>query len=328
LGDTYKINKVRINWEAAYGKSYRIEVSANGTTNWTTVASINNNASGGIKEHAFASTDARYVRMYGVERGLEYGGFSIYEFEVYGEQSNQQPSTPHNARFFIPHTNETGYWWQGENARIASLSAAFTMGAQLADPSGKFWTDTLFGMASAQLDWILGKNPFAVTMMHGFGKTNYPNYPATRGLANIKGGICNGITAKRGNESDLEWSPDGYDGDAWRSWRWIEQWLPHNAWYLIAISSLSSKIDNPEYPDPIIAKARPQLGIQINQRGGFLYMSSQKNVVWGIHNIQGKLLFSSNSREAKWNTGNFKGTVVVTAFNGSAAERKLFSILY
>ncbi|WP_431242320.1 hypothetical protein ACQ9BO_20960 [Flavobacterium sp. P21] len=24
--------------------------------------------------------------------------------------------------FFIPHENETGWWWQGENARLASLA--------------------------------------------------------------------------------------------------------------------------------------------------------------------------------------------------------------
>ena len=331
LGNTYKVNKVILNWEAAYGKSYRIEVSTNGSS-WTTVANITNNTSASPpKEYSFTSRDARFVRMYGVERGNEYGGFSLYEFEIYGEPSEQQPSTPHNARFFLPQKNETGYWWQGENARIASLSAAFTIGAPLADPSGKYWADTLFGMASAQLDWILGKNPFAVTMMHGFGKTNYPNYPATRGLANIKGGICNGITAKRGNENDLEWSPDGYDNEAWRAWRWIEQWLPHNAWYLIAISSLSHRIDNPiipeEDPDPIIAKANARLGIQINQKGKVLYMSSQKDVVWKVHNLQGKLLFNSNSRETKWNAGNFKGTFVVSAFSGSVAESKLFSIL-
>jgi len=328
LGNTYKVNKVVLNWEAAYGKSYRIEVSTNGS-NWTTATSITNNTSAGIKEHPFTSRDARYVRMYGLERGNEYGGYSLYEFEIYGESSEQQPSTPHNARFFIPQTNETGYWWQGENARIASLSAAFTIGAPLADPSGKYWADTLFGMASAQLDWILGKNPFAVTMMHGFGKTNYPNYPATRGLANIKGGICNGITGKNGNENDLQWKPYG-DGE-WQNWRWIEQWLPHNAWYLIAISSLSHRIDNPiipeEEPDPIIVKANAGLNIQINQKGRVLYMSSQKDVVWRIHNLQGKLLFSSNSRESKWNAGNFKGTFVVSAFNGSLAESKLFSIL-
>jgi len=325
LGSTYKVNKVVLNWEAAYGKSYKIEVSTNNSP-WTTVATITNNSSAGIKEHSFTATNAQFVRMFGVERGNPNGGYSLYEFEIYGEPSEQQPSTPHNARFFMPHDNETGYWWQGENARIASLSAAFTMGTQLADPNGKFWTDTLFGMATAQLDWILGKNPFAVTMMHGFGKTNYPDYPAG-GLANIKGGICNGITAKDGNEVDLQWKPNG-DGD-WQNWRWIEQWLPHNAWYLIAISSLAYRIDNPiiDDPDPITAKTRPQLGVQINQRGNVLYMSSQKDVVWRVYNLQGKLLFSSNSRETKWNIGNFRGTVVVSASNASAAERKLFSIL-
>ncbi|MDR2583901.1 MAG: discoidin domain-containing protein [Fibromonadaceae bacterium] len=333
LGSTYKVNKVILNWEAAYGKSYRIEVSTEGSS-WTTVANITNNTSAGIKEHSIAPRDARFVRMFGVERGNEYGGFSLYEFEIYGEPSEQQqqPSTPHNARFFMPQTNETGYWWQGENARIASLAAAFIMGAQPADPSGNYWADTLFGMASAQLDWILGKNPFAVTMMYGFGKTNYPQYNSSKPKPNIKGGICNGITAKRGNENDMEWKPyEDYGENAWKNWRWIEQWLPHNAWYLIAISSLSHRIDNPiipeEDPDPIIVKANVQLGIQINQKGSVLYMSSQKDVVWRIHNLQGKLLFSSNSRETKWNAENFKGTLVVSAFSGSVAESKLFSIL-
>jgi len=319
LGSVFKVNKVVLNWETSYGKSYKIEVSTDGT-NWTQVFSTTNGATG-IQTHIFSSANARYVRMFGIERGYEYGGFSLWEFEIYGEPTEQQPSTPHNARFFMPHDNETGYWWQGENARIASLSAAFTMGAT----SAGFWADTLFGMATAQLDWILGKNPFGVTMMYEFGNKNYPNYPAKRPLSNIKGGICNGITAKDGNENDIAWKPYG-DGE-WENWRWIEQWLPHNAWYLIAISSLSSKIDKPEFPNPIVANVRPQLGIQINQRSGVLYMSSQTDVVWKVHDIQGKLLFSSNSRETKWNAGNFRGAVVVSAFKGSVAESKLFSIL-
>jgi len=322
LGGTYKVNKVVLDWEKSYGKSYRIEVSTDGT-NWTQVFSTTNGATG-KQTHIFSSVSARHVRMYGVERGYEYGGFSLWEFEIYGEPSGQ-PSTPHNARFFMPHKNETDYWWQGENARIASLSAAFTIGAeQLGDP--KYWADTLFGMAYAQLDWILGKNPFGVTMMYGFGKTNYPDYTSSKPKPNIIGGICNGITSGRDNENDLEWSPNGYGGETWRAWRWIEQWIPHNAWYLIAISSLSHRIDNPIDPSPIIANVHPQLGIQISQRSGILYMSSQTDVVWKVHNMQGKLLFSSNSRETKWNAGNFKGAVVVSAFKGSVAESKVYGI--
>jgi hypothetical protein len=296
LGNTYQVNKVILNWETSYGKSYKIQVSTNGT-DWTEVSSITNNASAGIKTHSFTSTEARHVRMLGIERGYEYGSFSLYEFEIYGEQSGQ-PSTPHNARFFMPHTNETGYWWQGENARIASLSAAFIMGAQLADPSGKFWADTLFGMASAQLDWILGKNPFAITMMYGFGKTNYPQYNSSKPKPNIKGGICNGITAKDGNETALEWKP--YADNNWENWRWIEQWLPHNAWYLIAISSLSHRIDNPIIPElDAIKKNNPAnvLGFHIlavNARNitvGLPFAASQNSVI-AIYNMQGQKMAS------------------------------------
>ena len=38
------------------------------------------------------------------------------------------------AAFFMPHRNETGYWWQGENARLASLAAAALLGSRLAPP--------------------------------------------------------------------------------------------------------------------------------------------------------------------------------------------------
>jgi len=337
LGSTYKINKVVLNWETSYGKTHRIEISSDGT-NWTKVLDVTN-TSAGIKTHTFTPVETRHVRMYGLTRGYEYGGFSLYEFEIYGEPSGQ-PSTPQNARFFMPHTNETGYWWQGENARIASLSAAFTMGAQLADPSGKFWTDTLFGMASAQLDWILGKNPFAVTMMHGFGKTNYPNYPAQRGLANIKGGICNGITAKDGNENDLHWKPYG-DGE-WQNWRWIEQWLPHNAWYLIAISSLSNRIDNPIIPPPVDPGTDPEPPEAIKNSSpanisGFNIVSvnvrnimvelpfASRNSVVSIYNIHGQKLISYSIPAGKLSAtvelpSNMKSGIYLLKLNGTAKK--------
>jgi hypothetical protein len=246
LGSVYNVDQVVLNWETSFGKSYHIDVSLDEIT-WTSVLGEITNTSSGKRTHSFTPVSARYVKMRGIERGYEYGGFSLYNFEVYGEQEPDvvPPTSP--SRFFMPHENETGYWWQGENARIASLSAAFIMGAQLGDPSGKLWLDNLFAMAIAQLDWILGKNPFGVSMMFGFGSKNYPNYPAG-GLNNIKGGICNGITAKDGNESDLEWKPYG-DGD-WQNWRYIEQWLPHNAWYLTALAALSHRIDNPVVYDP------------------------------------------------------------------------------
>lgn len=305
LGAVYKVNKVILNWEAAYGKAYRIEVSTNGNS-WTTAASITNNTQYNVNlEHSFSPVDAQYVRMYGTELGLSTAGFSLWRFSIYGEQETPAvPTLP--ARFFMPHNNETGYWWQGENARIASLSAAFTMGAQLADPNGDFWYKLgLFDMAITQLDWILGKNPFAASMMHGFGADSYPNYPGLRALNNVTGGICNGITAKDGNENDLEWS-NGSDGD---NWRWIEQWLPHNAWYLTAISALSHRIDNPIEPPPASIKSNFAgisnfkvlvAGTKLNIE---LPFAAAKHTNIEIYNMQGQKLASYNMQ-----AGSLKAT--------------------
>ncbi|WP_448901738.1 galactose-binding domain-containing protein [Eubacterium sp.] len=84
LGASYKINKVVLNWEAAYGESYKIQTSTDGN-NWTTVKDLTNQ-NGGEDTISFNETNARYVRMQGVKRALPYG-YSLYEFEVYGVAS-------------------------------------------------------------------------------------------------------------------------------------------------------------------------------------------------------------------------------------------------
>ena len=80
LGASRTVNRVILRWEAAYGRSYRIEVSADGTTWQSVFATTTGN--GGVDTITFAPTTARYVRMYGVQRATS-NGFSLYEFEVY-----------------------------------------------------------------------------------------------------------------------------------------------------------------------------------------------------------------------------------------------------
>jgi hypothetical protein len=135
--------------------------------------------------------------------------------------------------FFIPHTNETGYWWQGENARLASLATAARLGARLipADPN---LCRRLQDYASDQLNWILGLNPFDVCMLHGFGANN-PEYEPRH--PNAFGGICNGITAGFEDENGLDFLPSPYAEQGEHRWRWSEQWLPHAAWYLLAVAA-------------------------------------------------------------------------------------------
>ena len=80
LGSTRTINEVKLSWEAAYGKSFEIQVSDDGTT-WTTVCSTTT-GSGGTDDFTGLSARGRFVRMYGTERGSEYG-YSLYSLEVY-----------------------------------------------------------------------------------------------------------------------------------------------------------------------------------------------------------------------------------------------------
>lgn len=78
------------------------------------------------------------------------------------------------ASFFIPHENWSGYWWQGENARIASLAAAAFKAADYFRDDISF-ASSLMEYGRDQLNWILGLNPFDVCMLHGFGRNN-PEY--------------------------------------------------------------------------------------------------------------------------------------------------------
>ncbi|MGE7616484.1 DUF4855 domain-containing protein [Paenibacillus sp. NPDC101420] len=83
LGQAYNINRVILNWELAYGKGYKIQVS-NDTVNWMDVYTTTN-GDGGIDDIFFTAVNARYVRMYGTQRAYSFYGYSLYEFQVYGK---------------------------------------------------------------------------------------------------------------------------------------------------------------------------------------------------------------------------------------------------
>ncbi len=80
LGALYSINQVDLVWEAAFAKSYQIQVSTD-NVNWTTVYSTSN-GNGGFESPPVSGT-GRYVRMYGTQRATAYG-YSLWEFRIYG----------------------------------------------------------------------------------------------------------------------------------------------------------------------------------------------------------------------------------------------------
>lgn len=186
-----------------------------------------------------ASSSAQEKVRQAVERSLR------FELAVTGEVNNPFGYARQLVRmgdgtvrtaFFFPHDTEAAPWWQGENARLASLAAAARMAIPLFAHDPAFQAQ-LNSYAWDQLHWILGRNPFDASMLMGSGHGNaaymfFQSYKYT----SAPGAILNGITASLDSEDGIAFNEGfavtGKDED----WRWTEEWLPHAAWYLYAIS--------------------------------------------------------------------------------------------
>ena len=95
LGQPAAINRVKLSWEAAYAKDYRIEVSDNGTS-FTPVKEVVN-GNGATDDLTGLQGHGRYVRLVGTKRATTYG-YSLWELQVYGTNDSsgdtQAPTVP------------------------------------------------------------------------------------------------------------------------------------------------------------------------------------------------------------------------------------------
>ncbi|GGQ30337.1 hypothetical protein GCM10010233_54810 [Streptomyces pseudogriseolus] len=89
LGQRSNLSRVVLTWEGAYGRSYRIQASDDGT-DWRTLQTVTG-GDGGTDELAVTGS-GRYVRMLGTERSGGYG-YSLWEFQVYGSTDGTPPAT-------------------------------------------------------------------------------------------------------------------------------------------------------------------------------------------------------------------------------------------
>ncbi|MWC30984.1 hypothetical protein GON22_23115 [Paenibacillus sp. MMS18-CY102] len=94
LGSVANINRVYLSWEGAYAKAYKVQVSNDANT-WTDIYSTTT-GTGGINDLTNLSGSGRYVRVLCQQRALADFGFSLYEFQVYGEFTTPQPPAPTN----------------------------------------------------------------------------------------------------------------------------------------------------------------------------------------------------------------------------------------
>ena len=142
------------------------------------------------------------------------------------------------SRFFFSHKSPAAPWWQGDNARICSLAAAALKCAGTETAREK--REQLKAFAQNILDWVLGRNPFDACMMEGFGRNNIQySFHGHYDFLALPGGIVNGITSAPDDEDGIFFCRHpGEENGITDNWRWAEQWVPHAAWFLLAMGYL------------------------------------------------------------------------------------------
>lgn len=147
LGSAQAIGKVTLKWEAAYAKSYKVQVSTNGTS-WIDAYSTTT-GDGGTDEITLTG-NGRYVRVYATERATPYG-YSLYEFEVYGAAAQQTSSLLSQGKSVTVSSTETPF--AGANAVDADGGTRWASAAG-SDPQ---WIAVDLGqsrtLTRVKLDW-------------------------------------------------------------------------------------------------------------------------------------------------------------------------------
>lgn len=85
LGNTEKVNKVVIDWEAAYAAEYKLQFSMDAIT-WTDVATVKKTEKSKDVITFPYYLETKFVKFQGVKRATNYG-YSFYSFEVYGPKN-------------------------------------------------------------------------------------------------------------------------------------------------------------------------------------------------------------------------------------------------
>ena len=90
LGRSYDLDHIALEWEAAYGAAFTLQVSADAQT-WSTV--VTEGAGTGGTEVYDVTATGRFVQLVGTARGTGYG-YSLLEFQVFGDGEAGGPEDP------------------------------------------------------------------------------------------------------------------------------------------------------------------------------------------------------------------------------------------
>ncbi|WP_029290792.1 discoidin domain-containing protein [Cellulomonas sp. HZM] len=128
LGQRSSLERVDLRWEAAYAKAFTVQVSDDGTSGWTTLATVTNGTGG--NQSLNVTGQGRFVRLALTSRATAYG-YSLWELQVFGT-----PGTTTD-----PGTCGTANVAQGKTATASSTENAGTPASAAVDNNlGTRWS--------------------------------------------------------------------------------------------------------------------------------------------------------------------------------------------
>lgn len=93
LGSPVKVNRVILKWDSSYAESFKVQVSSDNSV-WEDVYSTTTGRPRTVTDETFATTTARYVRMYATETGDSSEGYSLFDFMVLNDTGVTTAAAP------------------------------------------------------------------------------------------------------------------------------------------------------------------------------------------------------------------------------------------
>lgn len=113
------VNRVVLDWQEAFGRRLKIQVSQD-AKEWKDVANVENNKPG-TQSIYFDDVTARYVRMLGLKRATGWG-YSLWSFQVFGSNSDIADLSPvHFLKLQLKNRSgeiiSNNFYWRGTNRK-------------------------------------------------------------------------------------------------------------------------------------------------------------------------------------------------------------------
>jgi sucrose-6-phosphate hydrolase SacC (GH32 family) len=116
LGETRNIDRVKLYWQAAYAKAYKIQVSKD-AVKWKDLYETEK-GDGGIDNLTGLKGRGRYVRLYATQRGTGFG-YHLFEMEVYdGASKNRTVSAGRDVMYNVTNSTLSGFSMPPENGKV------------------------------------------------------------------------------------------------------------------------------------------------------------------------------------------------------------------